>query len=77
MWGGYQGPGAKTVIGNQAGAKVSMRLVPDQDPERLFRSFADTMRSLAPPGIEVEVEKPQRGAAGACRPRRPACRRGP
>ncbi len=56
IWGGYQGPGAKTVIANRAGAKVSMRLVPDQEPERLFGVFAEFMRSLAPPGIEVEVE---------------------
>ena len=56
IWGGYQGPGAKTVIANRAGAKVSMRLVPDQQPERLFGAFAEYMRSLAPPGIEVEVE---------------------
>ena len=56
IWGGYQGPGAKTVIAHRAGAKVSMRLVPDQEPERLFSAFAETMRALAPPGIEVEVE---------------------
>ncbi len=55
VWGGYQGPGAKTVIANRAGAKVSMRLVPDQAPERVFRSLAAWMRSLAPPGIEVDV----------------------
>ena len=56
MWGGYQGPGAKTVIANQAGAKVSMRLVPDQEPERLFRAFAEYIHSMAPPGIDVEVD---------------------
>ncbi len=56
IWGGYQGPGAKTVIANRAGAKVSMRLVPDQDPDRIFAAFSDWMCSMAPPGIEVEVE---------------------
>ena len=56
IWGGYQGPGAKTVIANRAGAKVSMRLVPDQEPERLFGVLEEYLRSLAPPGIEVEVE---------------------
>ena len=56
MWGGYQGPGAKTVIAHRAGAKVSMRLVPDQDPERLFAAYAEYVRSLAPPGIDVEVD---------------------
>ncbi len=56
IWGGYQGPGAKTVIAHRAGAKVSMRLVPDQDPKHVFRAFAEYLRSLAPPGIEVEVE---------------------
>ena len=56
IWGGYEGPGAKTVIANRAGAKVSMRLVPDQEPERIFRALVEHLRASAPPGIEVEVE---------------------
>ncbi len=54
--GGYQGEGAKTVIPATARAKVSMRLVPDQDPETVARQFADYARSIAPRGVEVEVE---------------------
>jgi acetylornithine deacetylase/succinyl-diaminopimelate desuccinylase-like protein len=56
MWGGYQGPGAKTVIAARGGAKVSMRLVPDQDPQRIARAVTEHVRAVAPPGVEVEVE---------------------
>ncbi len=56
IWGGYQGPGSKTVIAAEAGAKVSFRLVPGQDPAAIaaaFRAFIDARR---PPGARVEVE---------------------
>ncbi|MGE5180018.1 MAG: dipeptidase [Bacteroidota bacterium] len=46
IWGGYTGPGFKTVIGNQAKAKVSMRLVHDQDPERIADLFEKRVREL-------------------------------
>jgi acetylornithine deacetylase/succinyl-diaminopimelate desuccinylase-like protein len=55
LWGGYQGEGAKTVIPAKAGAKVSMRLVPDQDPAKIARQFTDYVRSITPVGVEVEV----------------------
>ena len=55
IWGGYQGAGAKTVIAAEGGAKVSMRLVPDQDPERLARAFEQYVRDVAPIGVEVSV----------------------
>jgi len=44
--GGYTGPGFKTVIGNQASAKISMRLVHNQNPEKIADSFEKTVRSL-------------------------------
>ncbi len=55
MLGGFTGEGSKTVIPSKAMAKVSMRLVPNQDPDRIARSFEDYVRSLAPPSVKVEV----------------------
>ena len=55
IYGGYQGEGAKTVIPAWAGAKVSMRLVPNQDPAKIARLFSDYVKKVAPPGVEVEV----------------------
>ncbi len=56
IFGGYMGKGAKTVLPSWGGAKVSMRLVPDQDPKKIAALFADYVRSIAPPGVKVEVE---------------------
>jgi acetylornithine deacetylase/succinyl-diaminopimelate desuccinylase-like protein len=53
---GYTGEGAKTVLPARAMAKVSMRLVPDQEYRDIERRFADHVRDLAPPGVTVEVE---------------------
>jgi acetylornithine deacetylase/succinyl-diaminopimelate desuccinylase-like protein len=55
MWSGYTGEGSKTILPSFAAAKVSMRLVPDQDHAEVFRSFAATVRRLAPPGVTVKV----------------------
>ncbi|MEM9558282.1 MAG: dipeptidase [Acidobacteriota bacterium] len=55
IWGGYQGEGAKTVIPSIAGAKVSMRLVPDQDPDEIARLFEQHVQAIKPPGVTVEV----------------------
>lgn len=55
MWSGYIGEGAKTVLPSFAAAKVSMRLVPDQDPAEIFRLYEAHVRSLAPPGVTVKV----------------------
>jgi acetylornithine deacetylase/succinyl-diaminopimelate desuccinylase-like protein len=52
---GYQGEGAKTVLPAKASAKVSMRLVPNQDPEKIAELFVDYARTLVPKGVEVEV----------------------
>lgn len=53
---GYTGEGAKTVLPCRAMAKVSMRLVPDQDYREIERLFTDHVKSLAPEGVTVEVE---------------------
>jgi acetylornithine deacetylase/succinyl-diaminopimelate desuccinylase-like protein len=52
---GYQGEGAKTVIPALATAKVSFRLVPDQDPAEVGRQFRAHIRAVTPPGVQVEV----------------------
>jgi acetylornithine deacetylase/succinyl-diaminopimelate desuccinylase-like protein len=53
---GFQGPGSKTIIPARASAKVSLRLVPDQDPDEIARLFEAHVRRIAPPGVDVEVE---------------------
>ncbi len=55
IWGGYQAEGAKTIIPARAGAKVSMRLVPNQDPEKIGKLFNEFVREIAPDGVKVEV----------------------
>jgi acetylornithine deacetylase/succinyl-diaminopimelate desuccinylase-like protein len=56
IFGGFQGEGAKTVIPARTGAKVSMRLVPDQEPETIRRLFEEHVRSVAPKTVNVEVK---------------------
>ncbi|MEJ2367853.1 MAG: dipeptidase [Acidobacteriota bacterium] len=56
MPGGFTGAGAKTVIPARASAKISMRLVPDQDPNEVLGLFKDYVKSIAPEGIHLEVE---------------------
>jgi acetylornithine deacetylase/succinyl-diaminopimelate desuccinylase-like protein len=53
--GGFTGPGAKTVIPARATAKISMRLVPDQRPETVFRAFTRKVQRLTPPGFHSDV----------------------
>jgi acetylornithine deacetylase/succinyl-diaminopimelate desuccinylase-like protein len=55
IFGGYEGKGAKTVLPSWGGAKVSMRLVPDQRPDEIARMFTDYVHQVAPPGVVVEV----------------------
>jgi acetylornithine deacetylase/succinyl-diaminopimelate desuccinylase-like protein len=55
LWSGYQGEGSKTVLPSLAGAKVSMRLVPDQDAAELFPRFEAYVKKVAPPGVTVKV----------------------
>ncbi|HEX6507622.1 MAG TPA: M20/M25/M40 family metallo-hydrolase, partial [Chloroflexota bacterium] len=53
--GGFTGVGAKTVIPAQATAKISMRIAPDQDAERIFDLYRRRVMELQPPGIELDV----------------------
>jgi acetylornithine deacetylase/succinyl-diaminopimelate desuccinylase-like protein len=56
MYGGYQGPGAKTIVPSFAKAKISARLVPHQDPEAVKQAVTAFVKRLAPRGVRVEVE---------------------
>ena len=55
IWGGYIGEGAKTVIPSKAHAKISMRLVPDQDWHQISEQFTSYFKSIAPSGVKVDV----------------------
>lgn len=53
--GGFTGEGSKTVLPSKGMAKVSMRLVPNQDPDRIAAAFEAYIRRLAPPSVKIEV----------------------
>lgn len=55
MWGGFQGEGVKTVLPSEAHAKVTCRLVPDQDPARIVELLRDHIARNTPPGVTVSV----------------------
>jgi acetylornithine deacetylase/succinyl-diaminopimelate desuccinylase-like protein len=55
IWGGYIGEGAKTVLPSKAFAKISMRLVPDQDPKKIEKLFQKHFEKLAPKAVKVKV----------------------
>jgi acetylornithine deacetylase/succinyl-diaminopimelate desuccinylase-like protein len=55
IFGGYAGPGPKTVLPCKAGAKLSFRLVPDQDPKTVERQLRDHIARVCPPGVTYEV----------------------
>jgi len=55
IWGGYTGEGAKTVLPSKAYAKISMRLVPNQDSKKIGRQFTKHFERIAPPGVRVKV----------------------
>ncbi len=59
IWGGFQGEGSKTIIPAHAHAKVSCRLVADQDPDRIFEAFRAYVEEIAPPGVTTTVQLPR------------------
>ena len=55
MIGGFTGEGAATVIPAKVSAKVSMRIVPDQDPRKVSKAFDDAVRAACPAGVGLEI----------------------
>ncbi len=55
IWGGYTEEGAKTVLPAKAYAKISMRLVPNQDSKKIDRLFEDHFKAIAPAGVKIKV----------------------
>ena len=66
MWGGYTGEGSKTVLPSKAFAKVSCRLVANQDHEKISRAFVDYMQQIAPIGVHVKVTPLHGGQGYVC-----------
>ncbi|MFN4083264.1 MAG: dipeptidase [Bacteroidia bacterium] len=60
IWGGYTGEGSKTVLPSKAYAKISMRLVPNQNSQKITELFSNYFKSIAPAGVKVEV-RPHHG----------------
>ncbi|MDP3313397.1 dipeptidase [Lutibacter sp.] len=67
IWGGYTGQGAKTVIASSAFAKISMRLVPNQDWQEITELFKTHFEAIAPKSVTVKV-KPHHGGQGYVTP---------
>ena len=57
IWGGYQGKGSKTVLPNEARAKITCRLVDDQDPQEIFEAIAKHAQKICPPGVNFSSEQ--------------------
>ena len=57
IWGGFQGEGIKTVIPSQAHAKITCRLVPDQDPDKIVELVRTHIEHHLPPGVTGSVQK--------------------
>lgn len=56
IYGGFQGEGTKTVLPNEAHAKITCRLVPDQNPEEIHRLIAEHVKQHTPPGVTIHVK---------------------
>jgi acetylornithine deacetylase/succinyl-diaminopimelate desuccinylase-like protein len=71
---GYTGEGAKTIIPAKAMAKISMRLVPDQDPKEIRAAFESYVKSLKPDGVDMEIDMHSDGLAWGADPQGPLFR---
>ncbi|MGJ8644951.1 MAG: dipeptidase [Luteolibacter sp.] len=66
--GGYQGEGSKTVLPAESFVKLSLRLVPDQDPQTILAQLQTHLEKHCPPGVKLEVEPGHDGKPYACDP---------
>jgi acetylornithine deacetylase/succinyl-diaminopimelate desuccinylase-like protein len=66
IWGGYTGEGAKTVLPSKAYAKISTRLVPGQDHQKIAKLFIDYFNSIAPKSVRVKVDYLHGGPSYVC-----------
>ena len=66
IWGGYTGEGAKTVLPSKAYAKLSCRLVPYQDPEKISRLFMNYITDIAPKYVKINITHHHGGHAYVC-----------
>lgn len=66
IWGGYTGEGAKTVLPSKAYAKISSRLVPNQNHEKIAQLFKEHFEKVAPKSVKVEVKSLHGGQAYVC-----------
>lgn len=66
IWGGYTQPGAKTIIPSKAHAKISMRLVPGQDPYAITELIGNHLRNVAPDYVKIEVNYLHGGIPYVC-----------
>ena len=61
LWSGYSGPGPKTIIPAKAGAKLSSRLVANQDPDKIFQLLKKHIEAITPPTVKVKVSLVTKG----------------
>ncbi len=66
IWGGYTGEGAKTILPSKAYAKISTRLVPNQNNKKIAKLFKEYFISMAPKSVKVKVESLHGGQAYGC-----------
>lgn len=76
MWGGFQGEGSKTVIPAEAHAKISCRLVPWQDPDKIAALVTKALEERVAPAFSIEVRKGHGGGPWKCSPDEPAIQAG-
>ena len=66
IWGGYTGEGAKTVLPSKAFAKISCRLVPHQNHEKIAQMMIDHLHRIAPAGVQIEITSMHGGESYVC-----------
>lgn len=66
LFGGFMKPGSSTIVPAKMGCKVSMRLVPNQDPDKISKAFDDFVKVAIPPGIELQINNHAHCAAYMC-----------